>query len=479
MDIDNVINKMNRSKRNLLRIIKCCAVTLTALNSVSCIATRRTVVTTRPHIIIIYTDDMGIGDLSCYNSGWVNTPNIDKLATGGLKFNNYYTASPVCSPSRASITSGIFPTELGINTYLHSRTGNLKHEQFDYLDPSFPSMARMLKDIGYKTGHIGKWHLGGGRDVDDAPSIKKYGFDEYVTTYEGPDPNPLITASNWIWSENDSIERWERTGYFVDKTLDFISRNRNSPCFVNLWPDDMHDPWIPDNTYYGEKDKWKSREAFVPVLEEYDRQIGRLMAGLQELGVIENTLVIFTSDNGAYPTFDQIRTNSQRGAKNSLYEGGLRMPFIVHWPSKIEPGKVDNQSVVSSVDILPSICSITGVKLPNSYEGSGEDMSMALLGVLEQNRNTDLMWDFGRNEFFNKPKQVHHQSQHLAIRRGAWKLLINSDSTQVELFDLKKDWNETTNVAGSHPELVTELSERVIHWYKTKRKVRLNSLNKS
>ncbi|MEG3659924.1 sulfatase-like hydrolase/transferase [Arenibacter palladensis] len=469
---------MNRNKRNLKGLIKGFALILTAIISVSCIATRGTVVTAQPHIIIIYTDDMGIGDLSCYNSGWVNTPNIDKLAAGGLKFNNYYTASPVCSPSRAAITSGIFPTELGINTYLHSRAGNLKHEQFDYLDPSFPSMARMLKDKGYKTGHIGKWHLGGGRDVDDAPSIKKYGFDEYVTTYEGPDPDQLITASNWIWSEIDSIKRWERTGYFVDKTLDFISRNRNAPCFVNLWPDDMHDPWIPDSTYYGEKDKWKSREAFVPVLEEYDRQIGRLMAGLEELGLSENTLVIFTSDNGAYPTFDQIRTNSQRGAKNSLYEGGLRMPFIVHWPAKIEPRKVDNQTVISSVDILPSICSITGVKLPKSYKGSGEDMSMALLGVREQNRSTDLMWDFGRNEFFNKPKEVHHQSQHLAIRRGGWKLLVNSDGTQVELFDIKKDWNETTNVAGSHPKLVMELSEKVIHWYKTKRKIRLNSLDK-
>jgi arylsulfatase A-like enzyme len=143
----------------------------------------------RPNIVIIYTDDMGVGDLSCYNSGWVQTPNIDKLVAGGLKFNNYYTASPVCSPSRAAITTGIFPTELGINKYLYSREVNSKHEQFDFLEPRLPSMARMLKKAGYRTGHIGKWHMGGGLDVDNAPQITEYGFDEYVTT--GPRPHPF------------------------------------------------------------------------------------------------------------------------------------------------------------------------------------------------------------------------------------------------------------------------------------------------
>ena len=426
----------------------------------------------RPNIIIIYTDDMGIGDLSCYNSGWVETPNIDSLAYGGLKFNNYYSASPVCSPSRAALTTGIFPTELGINTYLHSRQGNAKHEQFDYLDPKVPSMARILKKSGYKTGHIGKWHLGGGRDVDDAPQLTAYGFDEYVTTYEGPDPDPLITASDWIWSEKDSIKRWERTGYFVDKTLDFLSRSEGSPCFVNLWPDDMHDPWVPSADFYGKKKTWVSKKNFVPVLQEYDRQIGRLVKGLKDLGLFENTLIIFTSDNGAYPTFDQIRTNSQRGAKNSLYEGGVRMPFIIHWPAKIKPGETDNESVICAVDILPSLCALAGAELPYGYKASGEDVSQALLGAGAFNRTKDIMWDFGRNNFFNKPKQPHHQSQHLAIRRGQWKLLVNSNGTDIELYNIDQDRNETTNIAKKHGQLASELSEKVINWYRTKRVIR-------
>ena len=426
----------------------------------------------KPHIVIIYTDDMGIGDLSCYNSGWVETPNIDKLASQGLKFNHYYTSSPVSSPSRVGLTTGMYPTECGINTFLHTRKGNTDCEQFDYLDSSSPTIAKALKEVGYATAHIGKWHMGGGRDVDDAPQITKYGFDEYVTTYEGPDPDPLITASNWIWSEQDSIQRWNRTAYFVDRTLDFLNRHADQPCFVNLWPDDMHDPWIPEETSYKDKKSWVSKQNFVAVLKEYDRQIGRLMEGLEKLGIRENTLVIFTSDNGALPTFDEIRVGGRRGSKISLYEGGVNMPFIISWPARIKQGEIEDESVVSAVDIFPSLCAITGAKLPKGYAYSGEDMSRSLLGVKVQKRKKDMMWDFGRNRFFNKPPKRHHQSPHLAIRRGDWKLLVNSDGSGLELYDIKKDPNETTNRAGRYPALSSELSKKVIDWYFAKRKIR-------
>lgn len=426
----------------------------------------------KPHIIIIYTDDVGMGDLSCYNSGWAKTPNIDKLASQGLKFNHYYTASPVSSPSRVALTTGMFPTEWGINTYLHTRKGNADCEQLDYLDSSAPSMARTLKEAGYATAHIGKWHLGGGRDVNDAPQIPQYGFDEYVTTYEGPDPDPLITASDWIWSEKDSIKRWDRTSYFVDKVLSFLSRHKETPCFVNLWPDDMHDPWIPEAKFFGNRKSWVEKENFLSVLEEYDRQIGRLMEGLNKSGLSENTLIIFTSDNGALPTFGQVRTNGQRGSKISLYEGGVRMPFIISWPAKIKAGEIDDESVINSVDIYPSLCSLVGANMPKGFNYSGENMQKALLGIKTQKRKKDMMWDFGRNRFFGRPPQPHHQSPHLAIRRGDWKLLVNSDGTRLELYNIKKDPNETTNVSSKYPKLSSELSGKVINWYFTKRKVR-------
>lgn len=177
---------------------------------------------TRPNIIIIYTDDMGIGDLSCTNTGWIETPAIDRLASQGLVMNNYYSAAPVSSPSRVGLTTGMFPMEWGINTYLQARKGNAACEQADYLSADAPSMARILHDAGYATGHFGKWHMGGGRDVTDAPQITRYGFDEYCSTWESPDPAPELTASNWIWCKKDDVKRWERTGYFIDKTLDFL-----------------------------------------------------------------------------------------------------------------------------------------------------------------------------------------------------------------------------------------------------------------
>lgn len=426
----------------------------------------------KPNIVIIYTDDMGMGDLSCYNSGWVTTPNIDNLAANGLKFNYYYTASPVSSPSRVSLTTGMFPTQWGVNTYLHDRSGNAKCEQVDYLDASAPSIAKSLKDAGYSTAHIGKWHMGGGRDVNDAPQIPLYGFDEYISTYESPDPDKLITASDWIWSKQDSIKRWERTGYFVDKALEFMSRHRDEPCFVNLWPDDMHDPWIPQKIYFDSKESWTSQSNFVSVLQEYDRQIGRFVDGLKKMGLLDNTLIIFTSDNGALPTFNQVRTNGLRGSKVSLYEGGVRMPFIISWPNRIKSGEIDDESVVCSVDIYPSLCAIAGAKMPEGFDYSGEDMSKALLGIEAQQRKKDLMWDFGRNLFFGRPPQKHHQSPHLAIRRGNYKLLINSDRTCLELYDIKKDPNETTNIAQKYPTLCKELGNKVIDWYFSKRKTR-------
>ena len=420
----------------------------------------------KPNILIIYTDDMGIGDLSCYNNGWSKTPNIDKLASQGIKFNKYYSAAPVSSPSRVGLTTGMFPLQMGINTYLQSRQRNAKCEQYDFLDSNVPTMADAMKSVGYASGHFGKWHMGGGRDVDNAPQITQYGFDEYVSTWESPDPDPLITDSDWIWSNNDSIKRWNRSAYFVDKTLAFLKKHQGEPTFVNFWPDDMHTPWVQGPGVQDKENSWTTPPNFAAVLKEYDAQIGRLLQGLKDLGLEENTIVIFTSDNGPAPSFQQKRTNNLRGVKCSLYEGGILMPFMVRWPGKIPAGKVDNQSVICAVDLLPSLGKITGAKLPSGSNYSGEDMSRALTGT-PQTRKKDLMWEFGRNAAFAQPIP-YQKSPHLAIRRGNMKLLTNSDSTSVELYDLSKDPQETTNIALKNPELVKDLQKIVFEWWNSR-----------
>lgn len=421
----------------------------------------------KPNVIIIYVDDMGYGDLSCNGGTVIQTPNIDRLAEEGIRFTQYYSAAPVSSPSRVGITTGQFPLNWTVNTYLSDRKHNQNCEQKDFLDSSAPSMARAFQHAGYSTGHFGKWHMGGGRDVDNAPSIREYGFDEYLSTWESPDPDPEITSSNWIWAASDSIKRWNRTAYFVDKSLDFIERNKEKPFFINLWPDDVHTPWVPGEQYEESKKEWYDKHTLIPVLKELDVQIGRLSKALTDMGVIDNTIIIFTSDNGPAPNFEQIRTNNMRGLKNSLYEGGIRMPFVIRWGDKIKPGQVDNQSVICSIDLYPSLCRMANIK-PEKADFDGCDMSKALSGKKAQKRKELLFWDFGRNKHFNFPR-AHHRSPHLAVRKDNWKLLCNADGTSVELYDLSKDINETTNLADEYKSLSEELKNKAIEWYNSKK----------
>ncbi|MFI3322946.1 MAG: sulfatase-like hydrolase/transferase [Rikenellaceae bacterium] len=202
---------------------------------------------TKPNVIVIYIDDMGYADLSSYGGKMAQTPNMDRIGKEGIKFNQYYSAAPVSSASRVGVTTGQFPMRLGINTFLANKEMNKLCQQQDYLNPQAPSMARAFKNAGYATAHFGKWHMGGGRDVKDAPMFSEYGFDEYTSTHESPDADPKISPSWGIWSADDEIERWDRTRYFVDKTLDFVSRHSDdTPFFINLWPDDVHTPWVPN-----------------------------------------------------------------------------------------------------------------------------------------------------------------------------------------------------------------------------------------
>ena len=236
----------------------------------------------QPNVIIMYIDDMGIGDVSCFGGSYTPTPNIDRLAQQGLSFTQYYSAAPVSSPSRCGLITGQFPLEHGINTFMDTRAANKRVEQLNYLNPSAPSIARAFQQAGYATAHIGKWHLGGGRDVTDAPGFENYGYDEHISTYESPDPDPIITSTHWIWAASDSVKRWNRTAYFVDKSLEFIRKQNGKPFFLNLWPDDMHTPWVPE--FFAEKrEKWEKEDAFEPVLKEMDVQLGRFLDELDKM----------------------------------------------------------------------------------------------------------------------------------------------------------------------------------------------------
>jgi arylsulfatase A-like enzyme len=416
---------------------------------------------TRPHIVFVLVDDMGVGDVGCYGGSMAPTPQIDQLARDGIRFAQYYAAAPVCSPSRCGLITGQFPGRWRITTFLQTVAGNKAREQADFLDPKAPSLPRLLHDAGYKTAHIGKWHLGGGRDVVDPPKFAAYGYDEGIGTWESPEPYPDITASDWIWSDQDKVKRWQRTEFFVDRTLDFLKRHKDAPCFVNLWLDDVHTPWVPNAEASPKSDDKKDLKE---VLVETDRQIGRLRAGLRELGTEESTLIVFASDNGPLPTFKGERTLGLRGSKISLYEGGIREPLIACWPGVIPKGTENSTTVIDGVDMLPTLCHIAGVTVPAEAKPDGENLAAAILGKSAPERTRPLFWEYGRNDQFAKPARKRDRSPSLAVRDGKWKLLVNADGSDVELYDLAADEKETQDLAEAHPEVAKRLTELTLQW---------------
>ena len=325
-------------------------------------------------------------------------------------------------------------------------------------------MARTLKSAGYATGHFGKWHMGGGRDVTNAPRFAAYGFDEHAGTYESPEPHPDITATNWIWCPQDKVKRWDRTAFFVDQTLDFLRRHRDRPCYVNLWTDDTHDPYVPSDERLAEQPAEPAGERkFRAVLDEYDRQMGRFFAGLKEAGLDDRTLVIFTSDNGALPNYRELRNGGLRGSKLSLYEGGIRMPFIVRWPGRVPAGRLDESSVLAAVDLFPSLCAIAGAAVPQGAAVEGRDRHGVLLGQPAE-RAGALFWENGRNDTSFRYPQGRARSPNVADREGKWKLLVNADGTRTELYDLLADPKETVNLAGQEKSTAARLKAQALEW---------------
>jgi arylsulfatase A-like enzyme len=427
----------------------------------------------KPNVIFIMTDDQGSVDAGCYGSKDLVTPAMDKLAAQGVRFTQFYSGAPVCSPSRAALLTGMYPARWHITSYLQTRAGNHKCEQADFLDPKAPSIARTLKAAGYATGHFGKWHVGGGRDVTNAPPFRDYGFDEHAGTWESPEPDPNITATNWIWSAQDKVKRWDRTAYFVDKTLDFLKRHKGQPCYVDVWPDDVHTPWVPEGAYREKRagddnaQNYESLANFKAVLREYDRQVGRLLDGLKDLGISDNTILIFSSDNGPLPTFRGKRAGGLRGSKISLYEGGDREPFIVRWPGHVPAGRVDDQTVINGVDLFPMFCKLTGTAIPTDVKFDGEDLSESFFGKVTVRKNP-MFWEYGRNNIsFDYPRNPHDHSPNVAMREGKWKLLINADGSDLELYDLEADRNETKNVAEANSEVAKRLSGEALQWRKS------------
>lgn len=362
----------------------------------------------RPNIVFILLDDMGWGDLSCYDKNAPPTPRIDRLAKEGIRFSQFYVTSPICSPSRCSFLTGQYPQRWRIGSYLGGSGPNENRGIANWLDVKAPTLARSLKAAGYTTGHFGKWHLGGGRDVGDAPLITEYGFDETLTQIEGlgdrllpifdkHDGSPTEKMPLGVQSEKlgkgkiEWVDRSIITSRFADRAIDFIDKAQKSgkPFYLNLWPDDPHSPFYPPKELRKNEGK---RALYRAVVRSTDQQLTPLLDHIANTPALrDNTIVILASDNGPEPGAGS--AGPFRGTKTNLWEGGIREPLIVWAPGFIDReavGRTDERSVLSSLDFAPSICAITGTK-PEA--GDGRNAAKALLGrEAMPDRDAPLFW---------------------------------------------------------------------------------------
>jgi uncharacterized sulfatase len=434
----------------------------------------------KPNVVMVLIDDMGWGDFSCFGNKDARTPNVDRLAAEGIRFSQFYVNSPICSPSRCALTTGQYPQRWRITSFLNNRADNARRGVANWLDPKAPTLARILQQNGYATGHFGKWHLGGQRDVDDAPPITAYGFDASLTNFEGMGPKllpltlkPGTTEPGKIWADAERLgqpvtwmQRSQITTGFIDAAIPFMEKavRDGKPFYVNLWPDDVHSPWWPPVEQWGKT----KREMYHAVLEEMDRQFGRLFEHIRATPALrDNTLVLVCSDNGPEPGAGS--AGPFRGTKTTLYEGGIRSPLIAWGPGLIEKtkaGTLDETSVFAAIDLPPSLLAIAKIAPPADLAFDGENIAPALLGHGTTSRAAPIFWRRPPDRK-TASAQLPERLPDLAMREGSWKLLCDYDGTQPQLYDLATDRSETTNIAAQHPAVAARMVKAVTSWHQT------------
>ena len=424
--------------------------------------------TTKPNILFIFADDWGWGDLSCHGHPYIKTPNIDRLAAEGTDFHRFTVASGVCSPSRTAVMTGHFPARYNIDGHFAWVPSNEKRNMPDWLDPQAPLLPRMLKASGYATAHFGKWHLSNNM-IPDSPLPSAYGYDAYG-------------AFNCAGEQMPVHEDARQAAAFIEK-----SHGAGKPFFINLW---LHEPHTPFHTV--PKYRWRFRHLeerdniYASVLSHADDRIGDVLDTLDRLALTDNTLVIFSSDNGparpARPTQLKLMhdtatgagygigaargiTGGRKGYKAALFEGGIGVPFIARWPGKIAAGRVDKRSTISAVDLLPTFCEVAGATLPDTYTPDGLSQVATLMGQGKAVREKPLFWKMNGSWPPNRTRPHHWVAY--AIVDQQWKLLANRDASYLELYDISADLYETNDVKEEKPDIVERLLEKLAQWKTT------------
>ncbi|MBL4574786.1 MAG: sulfatase [Opitutaceae bacterium] len=441
----------------------------------------------KPNIIFILIDDMGWKDLGCYGSSFYETPHIDKLASEGMLFTDAYAACPVCSPTRASILTGKYPARVGVTQFIGGHTvGRLEDvPYFHQLPMSERSLAQTLKDHGYATWHVGKWHLG-----NSPTSPTDHGFDINIAGCDwGMPQNGYFSPWNI-----ETLENGEDGEYLTDRLTDESIRlikeaDADQPFFLNLWHYAVHTPIeSPDPLIQkyekkaallgldkenpleeGEnfpcqhkkhlkvqRRKFQSDPAYAAMVENLDQNIGRLMNALEESGQADNTLIIFTSDNGGLSTAEGSPTSNAplHEGKGWMYEGGTREPLIIKWPHNVPAGS-RSSTPLTSTDFYPTLPEAAGIDpLPHQHVDGKSFIPLFNSEPLERG---PLFWHY-----------PHYSNQGdtpgCSIRDGDWKLIHFFEDDRLELYHLANDLSETTNLAETEPKKTKELKQKLDDW---------------
>ncbi len=449
-------------RRIIATMVGCLILSVVSLGAIAAEAAEQ------PNILFIFADDWGWGDLSCHGHPYVKTPNIDRLAKEGTDFHRFTVASGVCSPSRTAVMTGHFPARYNIDGHFAWVPSNAKRNMPDWLSPNVPLLPRFLQQAGYATAHFGKWHLSNNM-IPDSPLPSEYGYDAYG-------------AFNCAGEQMPVHEDARNAIAFIEK-----SHREQKPFFINMW---IHEPHTPFHTV--PKYRWRFRELEEPdniyasVLSHADDRIGEVLDALDRLKLTDNTLVIFSSDNGparaARPTELALMhdtatgagygiaaakgiTGGRKGYKAALFEGGIGVPFIARWPGKIAAGKVDDSSLISAVDLLPTFCEVAGAKLPETYQPDGISQVDTLMGKVNPVRTKPLFWKMSGAWPIRKTQPYHWVSY--AVVDQNWKLLTNRDGSYCELYDLAAGPYEKSDLKEQQPDVVRQLLQQIDQWKET------------
>ncbi len=399
----------------------------------------------QPNIIVIVGDDMGYADISCHGCRDIATPNIDSLAQNGVRFTNGYVTCGVCSPTRAGLVTGRYQQRFGHEFNPGApRVGTAE-------DVGLPlnevTIADVLKSAGYATGIVGKWHLGA------APHFHplKRGFDEYFGFLGGSHSytDPSLGSANPIMRGTEPVDEKEYlTDAFTREAIAFIERHKGRPFFLYLTYNAVHSPLEAPQRH---KDKFgqisdPKRRVYAGMMTAMDEGIGKLLGKLKEQGLYEDTLIFFVSDNGG-PTSNNGSNNTPlRATKATLYEGGIRVPFMIQWPRQLKCGKLYEHSVIT-LDILPTAAAAAGARISGDRRLDGVNLLPYLAGEKKTPPHEILFWRTGANH---------------AVRRGNWKLVTQGGETG--LFDLALDIGESRDLKAEKPKIAKELQEALEKW---------------